>query len=446
MTGHGTRFEGKTGEEATEWLRQHEIQRVRIEWCDLTGQGRGKVFPVDHFLEQLSDGMPFCEVAMTFDQHSNPAMASPLAGAGGYANALARPDLTTLRLLNHEAATAFLTTDIEFMDGTAAAMSPRAILRKAIAQLSEEGLSARLAPEVEFYILTAEREQKGRGAPCYLTRDRATMQGDLDVVLDAVSPFFRVRAWQQEHGPAQFEINVEHEDILQAADAQFAARNVMKETATMSGFHITAMAKPFNGLNGSSCHLNVSLFDEGGANVFVGPDDPLHISPRCRNFIGGVLAHMDECAAIYLPNGNSYKRVVPHHFAPTSRAWGVENRSAAVRVINDSLRSTRVEFRVCGGDINPYLAIAALIFSGVDGMRKGINPGDPSTGDLDTQDVERITADWITALNAFEASRWIEDCFGTAAKSLYLLVKRGEYARYRATVTDVDLNEYIDAI
>jgi glutamine synthetase len=444
-TNRHARFPGGTVAEAVGWLQAAGVARVRIEWADIAGQGRGKVIPLDQFAEQAEGGMPFCGVAMSFDQHSNPIPGSGIGSEIGYANVLAIPDLASLRVLRHEPATAYVATDVRFMDGRPAAMSPRAVLRGVLDRLAARGLGGRMAPELEFYVTDPDGVPSGSGSPCYIVRSRAALQPLLDPLIEALEPFWTIRGWHHEHGPGQFEVNVGHEDLLTAADALHASRNVLKEAAITRGLRVTAMAKPFNGRNGCSCQLNVSLTDRAGANVFR-QDAEGGISEACRHFVGGLLAHMDELAAIWLPNGNSYKRVVPHHFAPTSKAWGIENRTAAVRVIPAPAAATRIELRVCGGDINAYLALAGLLAAGLDGLERRIDPGAPAEGDLDGQDVQRITADWITALAAFAASRWVGEAIGQEAQALYLLVKRAELARYRATVTDVDKAEYFDAL
>ena len=204
------------------------------------------------------------------------------------------------------------------------------------------------------------------------------------------------------------------------------------------------MAKPFDGQSGNSCHVHLSLTHEDGSNAFAAPGEPDRISPMCRHFMGGVLAHLDELVAIFLPNANSYRRIVPGAFAPFSRAWGIDNRTAAIRVLNEEPESTRTELRICGGDVNLYLALGALLRAGIDGIRKRTDPGPAAKGDLDQQDVARLPRDWGVALDAFEASDWARDAFGEEFCRTYSLIKRYEYEKFRRTVSSTERELYIE--
>lgn len=175
--------------------------------------------------------------------------------------------------------------------------------------------------------------------------------------------------------------------------------------------------------------------DQDGSNALAAADAPDRISTTCRHFMSGVLTHLDELVAIFLPNANSYRRIVPGASAPFSRARGIDNRTAAIRVLNQEPESTRTELRSCGGDVNLYLGLAALLSAGVDGIRNQTDPGPPAKGDLDEQDIARLPQNWG---DAFDASDWARHAFGKDFCPNYSTIKRYEYDRFRRTVTDTE--------
>jgi glutamine synthetase len=206
------------------------------------------------------------------------------------------------------------------------------------------------------------------------------------------------------------------------------------------------MAKPYNDLNGSACQLNLSLQDDSGANLFAANDgsngDSCRPSELCLHFVAGVLDHLDELAAVFLPNGNSYRRVVPGRFAPVTRAWGMDNRTAAVRVIAQRPETTRVELRVPGADICAHLALPAFVAAGLDGIDRKLDPGPAAEGNLDAGDLPRVVTDWAAALQLFADSPWVSKVFGPELRGTFLAVKQQEFARFRNWVSDFDTREY----
>jgi glutamine synthetase len=204
------------------------------------------------------------------------------------------------------------------------------------------------------------------------------------------------------------------------------------------------MAKPFDKTTGNSCHIHLSL-ERDGRNAFADRGASDRLSADCRHFVGGVLAHMRELTAIFFPNANSYRRLVPGLFAPISLAWGIDNRTAAIRVINEVEAATRVELRVCGGDAHLPIAFAAYLAAGLDGIRNRIDPGPMAKGDLDEDNaVERLPDDWGRALDALEGSSWAKQALGVAFVKNYTTVKRYEYDEWRRTVTAEERNTYIE--
>ena len=245
-------------------------------------------------------------------------------------------------------AIAWCLCSIESLEGEAIGACPRQFSARIGKQLNKQGFRARIAPELEFYVSDDKRAPLEPGFPCYGTESLLPYELALEGALKAVAAFWPLEAWHHEHGPGQFEINVPHAAYQEAIDGLHGTRVAVREAVARKGLRASFMAKPYNGLNGSACQLNLSLQDESGSNLFADSRNGCAPSALCMHFVGGVLAHLDEIAAVLLPNGNSYRRVVPGHFAPVAKTWGLDNRLAAVRVIAQSPESTRVELRVPG--------------------------------------------------------------------------------------------------
>jgi glutamine synthetase len=354
----------------------------------------------------------------------------------------ALPDIATLRAWPVDREIAWCLCNVESPDGESMDVSPRSFTARIGKQLAALGLHARIAPELEFYIASDKGVPLEWGSPCYGTESLEQYNAALQSALTAVSAFWPLEAWHHEHGPGQFEINVGHAPYLEAIDALHGVRIAVREAVAKHGLRASFLAKPYNDLNGSACQLNLSLQDKAGTNLFANSDSPGALSALCRHFIGGVLAHLDEIAAIFLPNGNSYRRVVPGHFAPIAKAWGLDNRTAAVRAVAQSPQSTRVELRVPGADICAHLAVPALVAAGLDGIARKLDPGPAAEGDLDRRDCPRVVNDWAAALSLFEQSDWVMSVFGRDLAGAFLSVKRQELNRFRSWVSDFDSREY----
>jgi glutamine synthetase len=424
---------------AKEWLVRHEIAWVRVEWPDLNGLARGRVLPVAALLD--ASRVFFCDACLSFDLNSVPVAAAGASAQREFGNVQAIPDLNTLRLWPVQPRTAWCLCDVHLASNEPAPTASRNFARRIDAELTRLGLTCRVAPELEFYLMSPDGQALERGSPCYGLEASSSYEEALEKILAVVGTFWTVEGWHHEHGPGQFEINVGHVPLLEAADALYATRVAVRTAAAQAGLRATFLAKPYSDLNGSSCQLNFSLQDQHGTALFSDPHAPQALSDTCRYFVGGILEQLDVLAAILLPNGNSFRRIVPGHFAPVARAWGLDNRSAAVRVVSATPTSTRVEVRVPGADIAAHLAIPALVAAGLRGISTRRSPGPPARGNLDDS-TTRITDDWGRALDAFAGSSWIAETLGPELAAQFLQVKLHEYARFRGCVSDFDRREY----
>lgn len=442
--GSSAQFFSGDRSDAVAWLRGHGVDKVRVEICDLAGVARGKAVSIDHFEHVLGHGVPFCAALFAFDIEATVLPGTNYGETIGYGDFIGKPDLASLRLLRHQPNTALVIGDIHWPDGRPVEASPRGVLGRIVDELEALGYRALAAPELEFYILDQDYRLMGDGVQAYSMHRRNKFLAEEEALLDAVAAHGGFEFSGHEYGPGQYEVTIPYQDIRAMADFGHLFRTTMKEAAWTMNRRVTFMAKPFDGMTGNSCHMHLSLIDRAGANVFAAPDAPHRISETCRHFMGGVLAHLEELTAIYFPNANSYRRMVPGQFAPFSRAWAIDNRTAAIRILNETVAGTRTELRFCGGDINLYLAFAAYLAAGIDGIRNKIDPGPPGQGDLDEQDLERLPNDWGKALDAFDASDWVKQIFGADFCKSFSVIKRHEYDSFRRTVPDNERKLYIE--
>ena len=246
----------------------------------------------------------------------------------------------------------------------------------------------------------------------------------------------------------QHEIDLQYTDALRAADNIMTFKLAVKTLAQKNGLHATFMPKPVSGAAGSGMHVNMSLFRDG-KNAFYDEADPRHLSPLAYQFIAGLLVHVRGCCAVTNPLVNSYKRLVPGYEAPCHLAWSTGNRSALVRIPTPRGNSTRVELRSPDPACNPYLALAACLAAGLDGIEQQMTPPAPLTGNLykvgDASGIQRLPGSLEEAVRALEADSVITDALGAHVTEQYLAGKRRECRSYAAQVSQWELEQYLVA-
>jgi glutamine synthetase len=248
-----------------------------------------------------------------------------------------------------------------------------------------------------------------------------------------------VYACQAEYGLGQWEVNLEHREALEMADRHVIYKAGVKEMALQEGLSVTFMARPRAADMGSSCHLHTSFW-EGEDPLFPGDNGSREISPVGRNFIGGLLEHLDETALFFAPYVNSYKRHLPEDFGGGIEGWGYDNRTVALRVVGSG-KGLHVEHRYAGADVNPYLAASALIAAGLDGIERRLDPGEPIRGNAyERTDLRKTPRSLAEALDRFTSSEFTREVFGQGVVDHYAAHGRGEWQGYMRAVTDWELN------
>ena len=247
----------------------------------------------------------------------------------------------------------------------------------------------------------------------------------------------------RENGPGQYEVNLNHvPDPLQAADHAFLLKRIVKGVARQHGLDATFMAKPYGNLAGSGMHVHMSLLDEHSRNIMAEPNGAP--TARLHHVTGGMLATLPECMLLLAPHANSYRRLTPGGHAPTNVTWGLDNRSAAIRVITAG-QATRVEHRVAGADCNPYLAVAGVLAGALHGLTHEIDPGPPIDGEQ-REGYPILPVNWDDAIDAFDASAVMGEHLGLDYQDLFSACKRQEQAEFRRRVTDVEYDAYLQSV
>jgi glutamine synthetase len=433
-------------------LRHRGIETVILAGADTHGIMRGKRVPIAELDRAAEHGVALCEVIWALPLDEAEPVQPPPGHAGwfprpGYPDMRAVPDLETARVVPWHDHTALLLCDFVDDDGGAIPLSPRAVLRSVVERSGAMGLEPIVGIELEFYVLreTPRSVLGKRPSQLVAADERPSVYGIVagsrheafaGEVRETLLRFgLAVEACNPEAGPGQFEINLRAAPALQAADEAFLLKSAVKEIAARQGLLATFMAKPRSDWPGSSCHLHLSL-REGTSSTM-------------RHFIGGLLEGMAELTAIVAPTPNSYRRLTPYSWAATTATWSVDNRSAGLRAIGRGDDVTRVEHRQAGADANPYLAAAAALAAGLDGVERTSEPPAPLEGDayaLPNRAVPSLPATLGEATDLLERSALARDWLGDEVVDHCVAMRRAELAAQAAAVTDWETARYLEAL
>jgi len=431
-------------------LRSRGIDVIRVSYADLIGVDRGRDVLLEQLETALEHGIAFCRAVY----HTSPmGDVVPVQGGleAGLPDISARPDLETLTDLPWEPGALWCLADTTVLDGQAALESPRELARRISGRLGELGLRAVVGPELEFYLLEQDEAsphgwKRYADAPgnVYVVGRKGDPKGVLLTMLRYLrDASLRVTAANHEFCGGQFEINLLHSELLDAADRAFRMKSAVQEIARHEGMLATFMAKPFNDEGGSGFHLHVSLVDEDGENVFGDPEGDHGLSATGQQAIAGVLAHAPALAAILNPTINSYKRFGPDTLAPWLVDWGLDNRSAMVRIPPERGGSTRMEVRLGDATANPYLAIGAIGAAIYLGVRDELKPPTPLEGyGYDPSSAPMLPQSLPEALDALEGDASLREVLGDFFVDSFLAYKRNEVERFSHFVTDWEFREY----
>lgn len=428
-------------------VAEDSIDTVVVAITDMQGRLQGKRVDATHFLEEvLGHGTEGCNYLLAADVEMNTVDGYSISSwERGYGDLVMAPDLATLRRVPWQPGTALLLADVQWLDGTPVAESPRQILQRQMERLAERGWIAYVGTELEFILFDESYESAwdkhyaGLVPSNQYNVDYSILgTSRVEPVLRAIRLGMRGAGMQVESAKGecnlgQHEIAFKYTDAIATCDNHVIYKNGAKEIAAQQGKALTFMAK-YDQREGNSCHIHLSLQMKSGAPVFAG-DRPGGVSKLYEQFVAGQLAALRELTYAYAPNINSYKRYQPGSFAPTAVMWGFDNRTCAIRTVGHG-PSLRFENRVPGGDVNPYLAVAAMIAAGLHGIDHGLELEPAFDGNAYLADAPRVPATLREAADLWTSSTIARAALGDAVVDHYANTARVELAAFDAAVTD----------
>jgi glutamine synthetase len=436
---------------AVESLREKvaagEVDSVIIALTDMQGRLAGKLCSARYFLDEiLSHGAEACNYLLAVDVEQNTVSGYEISSwERGYGDFCLIPDLATLRLVPWKDRAAMVQCDAAWPDGSAVRVSPRQVLKEQIRRLADRDLIAFVGTELEFMAFNTSFEDAWTSGYrdlvpvnqynvdySLLGVDRAeTLLGAIRRGVEGAGLY--VESVKGECNLGQHEIAFRYADALTTCDNHVVYKNGAKEIAAALGRSITFMPK-FNGREGNSCHIHISLRSTEGEAVLAG-EGPNGFSPVMESFVAGQLALLGEMTLLLAPNINSYKRFAEGSFAPTTVAWGLDNRTCAVRVVGSG-HTLRLENRVPGGDVNPYLAVAGLIAAGLHGMDHSLRLEPALEGNAYVSAKPRVPASLAEAAQLFGRSEAAVKAFGEDVVAHYVRAAEVELEEFQKAVTD----------
>ncbi|MCK0149031.1 glutamine synthetase family protein [Marivita sp. S6314] len=441
------------------WLRSHpEVRSVRVAASDLNGVARGKRVPARFADKAVDGGTRFPLSVLNLDIRGEDIEGSPLVYAQGDADGVLKPtERGFVPMPWLDTPSALLPLWMYHEDGTAFDGDPRHALADVVKRYAALGLTPVVAMELEFFLI--DDSKKTLRIPASPRSGKRHKAGEiLSIrVLDQFDDFFSdlydaceamdipADTTISEAGLGQFEINMMHvDDPLKAADDAWLFKMLVKGLARRNGFAASFMAKPYDGYAGSGMHTHFSVIDANGQNVFDngGPDG----SDVLRHAIAGCLDAMPDSTLVFAPHANSYDRLVPNAHAPTGVAWAYENRTAAIRVPSGAPVARRIEHRVAGGDVNPYLSLAAILGAALSGIEEKRTPPAPITGNAYAHDLPQIPTNWTDAIDRFENSAEIAKIFSPGLIRNMTLTKRQELGFVSDLSAEEQVALYLDAV
>ena len=420
---------------------------VRFELPDMAGLSRGKTIPIDHVASYMRKGLNLYGGAVALDTYSIPVRNSGYNEEVNYQDCVMVVDQDTLTPVPWLERTGRVICDTMWYDGRPQLAAPRLLLKKMLSVADSLGFTAKMGHEYEFYVVDAATRQPIFGGQPIFATARTHQVPAIDALIKVLqAQGIDIITYNVEHGPGQVEINYEALDGVAASDCAFVFKGTVKEYLAKHGLLATFMTKPYKGLSGSCSHFHISLIDKvTGENAFLDTAEENGLSATFRSFIQGVLDHARAAMAVWSPTPNCYRRIRPRTYAPSNISWGIQDRSASVRVKASGDQSTHMEVRVPSALSNPYLVAATTIGAGLLGVlqERELSPAGSGPKEDDSR-YAKLPTEIDDALDAFEADMALREMLGEEFVRVYLAMKRQETARLRDEIPAAETAEYFD--
>ena len=451
-----------TPEEIKQEIANHPASKVKVAVTDIDGVLRGKVIHRDKFLSALDGGFGFCSVIFGWDAVDTAYDNIRFTGwHNGYPDTEARLDLSTYRKIAWEDDLPFFLGDFTNPSGKNLAICPRSLLKKVKQQAVEAGYTPLFSQEFEWFNFAETSESLAEKSFTNIQPLTSGMFGYSLLRSSMNSPYFNdlfdlmlafdvpLEGLHTETGPGVYEAAILYGDILESADRAVLFKNGTKEIAHHHGLTASFMAKWNATLPGCSGHVHQSLWDsDQEQNLFYDEQADDRMSSLMRSYVAGQLHCLPHILPMYAPTVNSYKRLVEGAWAPTNATWGIDNRTTALRVLAGSKKATRLETRVPGSDVNPYLAMAACLASGLYGIRHALTLEQPATrgNGYEDQEAMRLPSDLYVATQAMKHAELAQELFGCDFVDHFIRTREWEWRQFSQAVTDWEMKRYFEII
>jgi glutamine synthetase len=441
-------------------IDDHAVRTVKIGGGDMDGVYRGKRVSADTFLRGIEgDGFPQCDVVFGWDIADEVIGTLPFSNwETGFADIIMRADLDTFAVVPWEDGSASVVCDFYTEHGDPLELAPRTVLKRVLERAAKAGYTSKMAAELEIRFFQEDQESLREknfsdltplnpGLNCYSIHHASIDEPVIGYVCRMLNDYgIPIEAYNREHGAGMYEINIRYGDALRAADQTMLFKSACKEISAQQGVTPTFMSKYQDDLDGCGGHLHQSLW-AGETSAFWDEARPHGMSGTLDRYLAGLLATAPEFMMMYAPNVNSYKRFVPLTWAPTNITWGLENRTATMRVIGGGPSAIRVENRIPGADMNPYLAFAASLAAGLHGIERGLALGPVLKGSgYNATDAPALPSSLPEALETFKRSELARDFFSDMFVDQFVAFRDWEVERYRRAVTDWERRRYFEMV
>ena len=451
-----------TTKEIIQYVKDHPSGKVKIAFSDIDGILRGKYISAEKFSSAVENGLGFCNVIFGWD--AGDVVYDNVQFTGwhtGYPDSPAVLDINTFRKIPWENDVPFFLGELTDEKGDPSQVCPRQLLKKIMNEATRQGFSPFFSQEFEWYNFAETPQTANDKQFKNLTPLTPGMFGYSILRSSSENPYFTnlfdwlkkfnvpLEGLHTETGPGTYEAAITYSDVLEAADRAVLFKTAVKEIAYRHGIIATFMAKINEGLPGCGGHVHQSLWDKAGKkNLFYNEKDKFRMSELTKNYLAGQLYCLPEILPLFAPNINSYKRLVQGAWAPTTLTWGMDNRTVALRVLANSSKSCRLETRVIGSDVNPYLAMAGCLASGLYGIKNKLKLKQPPTSGNGYQDDSNgvLPSTLIEATRQMKTSKIAKELFGEKFVEHFTQTREWEWRQHLKAVTDWEYTRYFEII